>query len=753
MPSSDISEFRTYPFIQKRLSEMGWNTKSPKHGGQVYTQNEATKQNDKLKKAFGKGRPEYVVVVRENNFWVVEAKADERNMDEALKDGKKRAKQINDISGIQCRLITGFAGNPDKTHYIETHCLVGEQWKPLEINNRQSTGFITPAQAIEILVGGKGRLDDYDIADDLFKDKMKKINHILHNGAFQKRDRAAVLACLLLALANDAKLPLNDDPTTLIDDINSRARGELRKYDKESFFKEININQPTSRDNHAKNRNALVRSVGILRDLNIASTINSGRDILGQCYEQFLKYANDAKEIGIVLTPRHITNFGAQVIDVQMNDVIFDPTCGTGGFLVAALDKVRKDNRNIDDFKRGNLYGVEQDALVATLAIVNMVFRGDGSSNITEGDSFKTEIKTKADKVLMNPPFALENEKEWEFVDKALEQMNDDGLLFAILPTSAMNSSKDRRGEITWRTNLLKRHTLIAVIKMPNKLFYPFVSKGTYGIIIQAHRAHDELKDKVVWAILEDGVKRTKTQRKRKSNTEQILTAIKQHIAGIETDYIPARLDCSPIKPETNDLSPECHIGSRDIPFDVIDIFKSIKDGEDFMAHKNTKLKSQQSLKCKSFPVYDFFEYLESGKSGRNKEMEEGGTPLISTSERNNGISAMVNKKHCREIYPAGHITISKNGGCGHAHYHSYEFAANSDVFVGRLKPSYDNEGFAVFLCSAINKEKWRYNYYTKLTEEKIKKMKIQIPINKNNKIDMDSIGIIVNDNRNAHVQ
>ena len=74
------SEFRSYPLIQQSLSDMGWNVRSPDKGGQVYTQNEATSQNTKLKQALGSGRPEYVVVVNEADFWVIEAKASEKQL-------------------------------------------------------------------------------------------------------------------------------------------------------------------------------------------------------------------------------------------------------------------------------------------------------------------------------------------------------------------------------------------------------------------------------------------------------------------------------------------------------------------------------------------------------------------------------------------------------------------------------------------------------------------------------------------------
>ena len=56
--------------------------------------------------------------------------------------------------------------------------------------------------------------------------------------------------------------------------------------------------------------------------MNIRSAINSGTDALGQFYETFLKYANDAKQMGIVLTPRHITKFAVEVLDIHHEHVI-----------------------------------------------------------------------------------------------------------------------------------------------------------------------------------------------------------------------------------------------------------------------------------------------------------------------------------------------------------------------------------------------------------------------------------------------
>ena len=116
--------------------------------------------------------------------------------------------------------------------------------------------------------------------------------------------------------------------------------------------------------------------------------MNSGTDILGNFYEVFLKYGNGAKDIGIVLTPRHITSLFAHVINVNHKDFVYDPTCGTGGFLVAVFDRVRaiSSEEDTEVFKKNQIFGIEQQGKVASLAIVNMIFRGDGKTNIVDNN-------------------------------------------------------------------------------------------------------------------------------------------------------------------------------------------------------------------------------------------------------------------------------------------------------------------------------------------------------------------------------
>ncbi|MGH2639620.1 MAG: N-6 DNA methylase [Rhabdochlamydiaceae bacterium] len=97
----------------------------------------------------------------------------------------------------------------------------------------------------------------------------------------------------------------------------------------------------------------------------------------------------------------------------------------------------------------------------------------------------------------MNPPFALRSndEKEYRFVDHALEQMQDNGLLFVVLPYSALVKSGDYQH---WRNAVLKQNTLLSVVTLPPDLFYP-VGVHTLGMFLLKGVAHPR-SQKVFWA-------------------------------------------------------------------------------------------------------------------------------------------------------------------------------------------------------------------------------------------------------------
>lgn len=387
-----------------------------------------------------------------------------------------------------------------------------------------------------MLNSGGSDIHDFAPPKQAFVKSAETINALLHSGGINKNDRARTIAALLLSIIDDPPPNLDAKLPVLIGEINTRSEAVLKANGKSDFAPFVKILAPTNRSNHVKFRTALVKTVLELYNLNIRSAMNSSTDVLGEFYEVFLKYGNGAKEIGIVLTPRHITRFAVEAVGVSDRDVVLDPACGTGGFLVAAFDHVRNTcaKDQLERFKEHNLFGIEQESYVAILAIVNMIFRGDGKNNITEGNCFSTYIASSTVNgypsakfvknepkpeqlaltgVLMNPPFALKSglDKEYRFVSQALSFMASGGLLFSLLPLDAMFGGRDEK---TWRSEeLLREHTLLAVLSLPEELFYPAAAKQVLAIIVKARVPHK--KDQpVFWArISRDGHLKLKSRR------------------------------------------------------------------------------------------------------------------------------------------------------------------------------------------------------------------------------------------------
>lgn len=93
--------------------------------------------------------------------------------------------------------------------------------------------------------------------------------------------------------------------------------------------------------------------------------------------------------------------------------------------------------------KEAKLIGIERDKFNVTLAGINMILHGDGSSCIYYGDCFSLlkSFRNVYDRVLMNPPFS-QKDRELKFVYETLRNMKDDGILASILPKSCVKGTE-----------------------------------------------------------------------------------------------------------------------------------------------------------------------------------------------------------------------------------------------------------------------------------------------------------------------
>lgn len=731
------SEFRAYVHIENELSALGWNTSNPamRGDGEVYTQNECS-NNSIIKQFLNKERPENVVIVRDNKFWVIEAKKSSKDIEIAIKEAKEYGDKLNK-ERVYAPLVSAVAGDGIEPFIIKSYYFYKGEWVEVEANGKKLTGLIPKDIARYFVDHDTYKTEQFQLPDELYYQKAKNINEILHLGSINKNYRARVISALLLAMLDDTPINLENSAYTLISEINARVETKLNEHNKRDFAPYINIKLPPSPDNHVKFRKALIDTIQELKSLNIRSAMNSGTDILGRFYEVFLKYGNGAKEIGIVLTPRHITKFAVEVANISYKDILFDPACGTGGFLVAGFDNVKR-NSNEDQlnfFKTNGIYGIEQEPEVMALALVNMIFRGDGKNNIVEGNCFTKAIPKKATKVLMNPPFALkkDDEKEFKFIDRALEQMDDGGLLIAIIPSTIMFKSQNA---LKWRKNLLNNHTLAGVIKLPEDLFYP-VAVHTSLVIIKKGTPHKNDAN-VYWGNLVDGYKKKKGTMRPTSggNTELIQSSLIDFLNGskilnknspynykISPILFDKELECAPeyyleepVHSKTDILSGMQSVFFSLISYQLNTPVTPVIDNYNSYETFNEKRKNINSNYLDKFLVIN-------AKSNNIENYIEGSIPFVTSTELNNGVEKHIAPDSNSLVILKNSITVSS---FGLATVQKPPYVARSHGAVIVLYPINDMPiKELAYYAAQINLQKWRFSYGRWVTESRLKKLVI----------------------------
>lgn len=126
---------------------------------------------------------------------------------------------------------------------------------------------------------------------------------------------------------------------------------------------------------------------------------------------------------GQYFTPQAVIEAGVRLLDIQQSDIIIDPACGTGGFLVQCMLEMQRKfpkigDSNLTKWAQLHLYGIEKDAVGLKLTKAIMQIAGDGSAHCARGDSVRTHIWAKEfpylpttysngrfSVVVTNPPF------------------------------------------------------------------------------------------------------------------------------------------------------------------------------------------------------------------------------------------------------------------------------------------------------------------------------------------------------------
>ncbi len=225
---------------------------------------------------------------------------------------------------------------------------------------------------------------------------------------------------------------------------------------------------------------------------------NSAEDYLGRFYGEFMSYSGgDGQTLGIVLTPKHITELFCELAQLKPTDKVLDPCCGTAGFLIAAMHKMVKatdDEAQIRSIRRDQLFGIELQPYMFTIATTNMILRGDGKSNLHNSDFLRqnpSQLQLKGCTVgMMNPPYSQgskdnPNLYEISFTEHLLDSLTEGAKAIVIIPQSSVTGKSKEEQNI--KNNILKHHTLEGVITLNKNTFYrvgtnPCIAVFTTGI-------------------------------------------------------------------------------------------------------------------------------------------------------------------------------------------------------------------------------------------------------------------------------
>jgi hypothetical protein len=309
---------------------------------------------------------------------------------------------------------------------------------------------------------------------------------------------------------------------------------ELPTEKKELIIRTLQNTLLTNNINKVVNGESQLKRVftKIVDDLGIYYKIGLTTDFTGKLFNEmygWLGFSQD-KLNDVVLTPSYIATLLVKLARVNKDSYVWDFATGSAGLLVAAMNEMINDAKNTitspDELtqkeikiKAEQLLGLELLSSVYMLAILNMILMGDGSSNILNKDSLqdfngnygygKTESKFPADAFILNPPYSAKG-NGMNFVEKALGMM-DKGYAAIIIQNSAGSGKA-----IEYNKRILKKHTLLASIKMPIDIFIGKSSVQTNIYVFKVNEKHH--KDEIVKFIDFSNDGYTRTNRKKASN-------------------------------------------------------------------------------------------------------------------------------------------------------------------------------------------------------------------------------------------
>lgn len=755
------TEQRARQVAKDLLKFRGWNLELISKGGQTLEENEYKNFpvleaifKEKSKTGKGDGYPDFLLVNSSlglRPMLIVETKASVSQINDAINDAihyGEACKVFNhDV------LCIGIAGGEKEVCEVVVKRKVGNSWMPLTLNKVPIDWIPSPQQTEKILSDPKmTEVQPEKPSSSVLWEQANRINEILRECKIKDEYRPTYIATIMLALWQ-GDVSIQKD--VVLNQINANAQQALSNAGKPQLQNSLRVD--TQNTNLAER---VWEIIDILKKLNIRSFLQE-HDYLGQLYETFFRFTG-GNTIGQYFTPRHIIEFICEILDITPADKILDPACGTGGFLIGALNvmakKSKKPYEEAIKIVKDNLFGIESEPATAALCITNMILRGDGKSGVIKDDCFTNANypNQEVDFVLMNPPFPHKKKTDTpttDFLDRGLNSLKTRGILAAIVPYSLLVKTNG------WHKKILTNNTLHFVATLPADVFQPYASYDTAILMIQKGVPHNGKK--VFFSrISNDGFKLKKNNRIEKDGSQ-----LNEILASFEGKVEIAELTSfSSIDFNSDEWTPENYIKNAkysDEDF-LMGLEESIRKQSSFYVANGYRLLSRTNSFLKEFSsdlfsnkskasisncdmgemlLSDYFDIILGGKD-EIEDLEEGLSPIVSTSEFMNGVTAW---KKPKTFYQSPSITVATDGSVCSSFVQEFPYYAFYKVAILTAKK---NKTIPIdafyYVAYLLNREKWRYVYARKFGKGRLSKTKVIVPIKKDGTPDFDKMAEVI---------
>lgn len=239
-------------------------------------------------------------------------------------------------------------------------------------------------------------------------------------------------------------------------------------------------------------------------------TASEDRHLFNDIYEKILKDLQSAGNAGEYYTPRAVTQFIVDMVDPKLGQKVLDPACGTGGFLVNALEHIRESGtlKTAEDYEtlQNQIHGVEKKPLPHLLCTTNMLLHGlEVPVNIRRDNTLARPYRDygpsdQVDLVVTNPPFGGTEEPGIEDNFPADFRTRETADLFLVLIMRLLKPGA-RCGIVLpdgtlfgegvktrIKTELLETCNLHTIVRLPNGVFNPYTGIRTNLLFFERGR-------------------------------------------------------------------------------------------------------------------------------------------------------------------------------------------------------------------------------------------------------------------------